>query len=53
MKQENLDNPWTHEGEIFPSLGDLTEPVMTQFFLGTNLEFLTGKSHTSNDLISC
>lgn len=19
MKQENLDNPWTHEGEIFPS----------------------------------
>lgn len=26
---------------------------MTQFFLGTNLEHLTGKSQTSNDLISC
>jgi len=31
----------------------LTEPVIIQFLRATNFAALTGKSHTSNDLMSC
>lgn len=31
----------------------LTDPVTTQFFLGTNLAARTGRSHTSNDFTIC
>ena len=44
---------WTCASSILVWKWILTDPVITQFFLATNLAFLTGRSHTSNDLISC
>ena len=38
-------------GDDMKMLTRLTEAVMTQFFLATNLAALTGRSQTSKDLI--
>lgn len=42
----------TSKNKILQEKAILTDPVIIQFFLGTNLAALTGKSQTSKDFTS-